>query len=1056
MRTTLLRTIALLLGLALIALVLVLFRAATKPISLHFLVPHLERALAPDDSPYEVKLRQVVLDWTRSQRGLDITALGTRVMDRSGSVIISIPSISVEISGRALLRGVIAPKKIELLRPDIYLVVGPGGGIELRVGEEGKEGASLILTRIFDYLLRSHDPAHPSSYVKSIDVWDGNLVIEDSINGVSWHAPDAVLSLKRAEQGIRVSASFGVKAMGPEEGQGEVEGGKGEITRFLVSGFYPRNGDTLNLRASFSQLKPALLAYNQPTLPYLKGIEIPLRGAIGVAIDSTGRIGDAWFHLSGERGELELPSIFSRPISMGNLYVGGRLDNGLSSIRVSEFSARIGEMYVRGNGTIKDAENLVRADGEAIAEHIAVSNLEGYWPQNLLSEFREIIADKLRKGTIDRARASFTIERGDKSSKLPDEDKQKEIRLTHLQGTLEYSGVTASYLSSMPPVRNAQGTASFTNENLEIAITEGEIDGILLKEGRVAVERDNAGKARAHITAHIGGTLREALRAMENPPFRAASLIHLDPEDMSGSIGAEIAADLPMSRNIRSDEINFTTNAEIEGAGTGESWKESAGMELSEGKLRLQISNSDGELRYHMLINSLTVDADPRLNGSVSGSLSLSNEDSTKKWLNITLDLLDTVIKLPELGWRKGPGTPGNATLTMELKGRTPAKIEEFYIKSKGLEIGGTAALRTDEQDTKEINLRRLVAGRTDLNGTIIIKPHGSGTIKDKGRYVYEVLVRGKSLDAKPLLELLKKTKNRGNLHEEEGEKRGSDIARTPPVKIDAKLGLLFIGDEERIENISSVMSHNGRVWESVVTYGEASGSPIMLRVTPKVSDDGRGVIERELAFTSEDAGSTLRALEIYKNMKGGSLKLRADISKDGTEGKLVIRDCLLMDAPVLTKMFTVASFTGLANLITGEGIGFDKIDIRFNKIRNKIDIEDATAWGSNIGIAVERGYVDLENDSMEFEGVLVPAYTLNKFLNMIPLIGKLITGGKGSGILAANYRVRGPIGDPEISVNPLSVLTPGILRDFVNALKEALPEPDEQGSVQEKVITPQ
>ena len=52
----------------------------------------------------------------------------------------------------------------------------------------------------------------------------------------------------------------------------------------------------------------------------------------------------------------------------------------------------------------------------------------------------------------------------------------------------------------------------------------------------------------------------------------------------------------------------------------------------------------------------------------------------------------------------------------------------------------------------------------------------------------------------------------------------------------------------------------------------------------------------------------------------------------------------------------------------------------------------------------------------------------LNKVIGSIPIVGDILTGGSG-GVFAATYSVKGPSENPEISANPLSVLTPGILR---------------------------
>ena len=49
--------------------------------------------------------------------------------------------------------------------------------------------------------------------------------------------------------------------------------------------------------------------------------------------------------------------------------------------------------------------------------------------------------------------------------------------------------------------------------------------------------------------------------------------------------------------------------------------------------------------------------------------------------------------------------------------------------------------------------------------------------------------------------------------------------------------------------------------------------------------------------------------------------------------------------------------------------------------------------------------------------------------LSDIPLLGNLLTSKPGEGIIGLTYAVRGDLDQPEISVNPLSLMTPGILR---------------------------
>ncbi|MBV8398709.1 MAG: hypothetical protein JOZ17_08205, partial [Acetobacteraceae bacterium] len=64
-----------------------------------------------------------------------------------------------------------------------------------------------------------------------------------------------------------------------------------------------------------------------------------------------------------------------------------------------------------------------------------------------------------------------------------------------------------------------------------------------------------------------------------------------------------------------------------------------------------------------------------------------------------------------------------------------------------------------------------------------------------------------------------------------------------------------------------------------------------------------------------------------------------------------------------------------------------------------------------------------------DLEGTIVPAYFFNSLLGRVPLVGKLFSPEQGGGVFAARYTVRGPLADPQVSVNPLSALTPGFLR---------------------------
>jgi hypothetical protein len=62
-------------------------------------------------------------------------------------------------------------------------------------------------------------------------------------------------------------------------------------------------------------------------------------------------------------------------------------------------------------------------------------------------------------------------------------------------------------------------------------------------------------------------------------------------------------------------------------------------------------------------------------------------------------------------------------------------------------------------------------------------------------------------------------------------------------------------------------------------------------------------------------------------------------------------------------------------------------------------------------------------------KGTLVPLFGINSVLGAIPLLGDVLVSKKGEGVFGMTYSISGNADRPNVGVNPLSVLTPGIFR---------------------------
>jgi hypothetical protein len=128
---------------------------------------------------------------------------------------------------------------------------------------------------------------------------------------------------------------------------------------------------------------------------------------------------------------------------------------------------------------------------------------------------------------------------------------------------------------------------------------------------------------------------------------------------------------------------------------------------------------------------------------------------------------------------------------------------------------------------------------------------------------------------------------------------------------------------------------------------------------------------------------------------------------------------------------------------VSSGGMRFRKVWVPFTYRDDRLTLTDAIAVSPALAIKMN-GTVDEATDRVDLVGVLSPAYVLTGALNEVPLIGQIL-GGRGEGILAMTFRLRGDIRDPRFTVNPLSVLAPGFLRKVFTR-----PGPDDPESLDE------
>ena len=192
---------------------------------------------------------------------------------------------------------------------------------------------------------------------------------------------------------------------------------------------------------------------------------------------------------------------------------------------------------------------------------------------------------------------------------------------------------------------------------------------------------------------------------------------------------------------------------------------------------------------------------------------------------------------------------------------------------------------------------------------------------------------------------------------------------------------------------------------------------------------------EKITTIFSEYAKPLAKKYTFIKGFDNGVLDFYSIKKNNTSKSQLRIYDFKLKEVPVLTKILTLASLQGIADLLTGEGIRFNEFEMNFNNKGTLMTIDEIYAIGPAISILMS-GYIE-NKKLVSLRGTLVPATTLNKVIGSLPLIGNILVGKKtGEGVFGVSFKIKGPPKDLKTTVNPIKTLTPRFITRTLEKFK--------------------
>lgn len=1070
-----LETVGLLVLVLLAAVFALMLRLQQGPLPLDFLTERLEKAFAGYQNGFVFDIAKTTLIWGGQADPFMLEMRDVRVHRSDQTPVAVIGRARVVLSKRSLVFGQIIPKEFYLYNPVVRVVRSGDGAFSLNVGHGGVLPTAAAVEKAWDDTVdetRDVNPVAQQQYIasllermrnqewhgllgglKRITIDDAALAYDDRMLGVVWRVERAKIVLARVGRGLVADTvfegDFGAGASAPHA-----------VMRLRASHLW----DTAETKveAFFTGVNPAVLARQSDTLSVVRDIDVALKGRAVLTLDETMHPAALAVMVGSDAGRLNAAELYPAPVDITGFVLDGDYDIKAGRGRVNDLRINFGGPQVRAAAQLERVIPHTAADGTVVdvtghrlvvqgtLMEMPMDDLGRYWPEKLAGDAQKWVTQNLKAGVAHTATIDLSLVRAQDGA----------MSVETLGGNIDFTGIAVNYFPPMRRVENVSGKAAYDADAFRIKVSGGQLGDIKLTGGRVDItdlsHSHSADRhARIEIAASLAGPLKTALEVIDEEPLKYPSMLGLKTGGAKGQAQTEVTFAFPLHHALHINEVEVTaksqiSDAELPDVALGQSLRGGPfALTLEKGQLRVKGDGRFGDAAIMLdwtknftdpakpamdLAATLTVPAAMlpvfgvpemlRPTGFLPARLTLTERQDATATLALEGDLAPLGFSIDAISASKGEGDPGKLALELEMKNNRPQRLRRITVDSPAFSAGGSVDFNTsgEQVSVSRIGLEALRFGATDLGAVAVSVAPGGGA--------YDVSARGRQLDASSVFQ------------PDDAPNSDADASRkTAPLSLSLQVERLITGPDKHLDAVTLRLMRNdfSRI-EQLEMDAMAGGQPVRARYLPAPAGG------KTLQFTAGNAGVALAALGVTSAIRGGQLTvegrpaIKADNAKETARdlaGSVVLSNFEVRGAPVLAKLLNAMSLSGIRDLLNNKGLSFKRARARFvytdrgqpatDRNQRLIRLADGQTSGASLGLMFE-GAIDMWRKVYDINGTIVPVSDLNTLLEKIPLLGDVLTAG-GEGIFAATYTITGPQKDPEVSVNPLSVLAPGVLR---------------------------
>lgn len=1019
----------------------VAWRLAQGPIDLGGWSDQVRAALVDDSAPVRFSFDGMVLAWEGFHKGadypLDLRLSDITITDPAGRRLVAAPAAHLTFSLAGLMLGRIVPRAIEVDHAQIAITREAGGALNVGWGigtDDSNEPGGIDLRQLREQLGRPASSDHGRSrglfdQIQRAHFRNTEVTLRDRASGLVVRTADLNVDVVRAGTGhirglVRAPLSVGDQRVGLTMQADWAVGADARVELTLTS------------------IRPAGVGALPPELAFMAGIDVPVSVAATAGFDPGFKPNQLRADIRIGQGEIQVGQ-GRVPVRSGTIALSGAPD----AITVTRGHFDVAHTP-EGNPEIVDIGGTVVHKADRLSasltlglSQIDVADLPRLWPLGIGGGARPWVVEHVTAGMATHAAGSFVIEA---------DDALHDVVVTKATGELDGTNGTFTWIDNVPAVEQTEFHLHLVDpDTLDIRVPSAHQRvrngaDLLIGDSQMRITGLSLRDQIAVIRAQVAGPVASALALLKEPRLHLLSTHPIALKTGGGDGSTTLDFQFPLENKLQMDDVRIHADAHLSKVRLLDV---AGGQGLDDGVFDLAIDKDGLSLKGQASVAAVpvtldgTMDFNPGPADQVVQKIAMTGQPDAAKLdaaglhvsdflagpvpLTVVLierrggdgsvaingDLTLATLAVNPLAWSKPSGSIGSASATLLLSHDRLTKIDKVSLRGEGLGVSGSADLA--DGHIRTLRLDSIVLGRTQARGSVHLGPNEP----------IGVVLQGDQIDLSPKLT----EKMTGD------DKPGAAQVTTPDWMLDARFDRAILANGESAGEVRVKATGGGGMIRLLDVAGVLSsgsgqaGSGFSIKIEPRGD-------KRQLLVEAKDAGGFLLGMDAIRGMRSGHLTVDGIFNRPiglyPLAGTATIDDVVVRNSPVLGKLLQAITLYGLVDVLRGPGMAFSRVIVPFQYDGTDLSVDEAHGYNSSLGLTA-KGRINLSSGQASMIGTIVPAYFFNSMLGNLPLVGKLFSPEKGGGVFAARFGIDGPIDDPGISINPVSALTPGFLRDI-------------------------